>query len=328
MISNRARSIAPRLVVEYELLPRRKDTVGHWIVEEELIETVDNMSFVSLSTASRGMARAIGADMSSSVPLARYTWVDTLRELRVVAVNKMLDATALARDPGYVPGKSRMPPRQQLEDDMPKVIIVPLPQFERGGVTFGPINVNTRLQVKSNKTVAVEMTNEFFDYFVAAMDASQHGDASPRKRCKHDERLSVQTGVVGIRSLGRSHGQLRGQRISVKYESEDGIVKFRTKVVSGNDVQAAANLLKGEVVNLTGVPDDERGDMPTNDVHTVAAVSNVVAAAPSHPNDASCGAIAAKCEPIDGICDESLVGSVGSSSSSAQRWSRIFPTLK
>ena len=87
MSTNFARTVSKRFVLEYVLVPRRVNKSEMWVVEDDLIEVVGDVPFVPLSTALRGMAKAIGVDMNLSVPLGRYTWTDTLRELRTGAVN-------------------------------------------------------------------------------------------------------------------------------------------------------------------------------------------------------------------------------------------------
>ena len=247
MSTNFARTISKRLVVEYVLVPRRVNKSELWVVEDDLIEVVDDVSFVSLSTASRGMAKAVGADMSLSVPLGRYTWTDTLRELRTDTVNKMIDEIAKERDPGYVVGKTKRPNLTDMAEYLPKVATITLPQFDYDGATHGPLDVKCRVQAKSNRTVAVEMTVAFFDYFVAAMQESRLPDDTdtPRKRCKREARVSATTGVEGIRMYGTSHGQKSEPRIGIPYTDEDGITKYKTTVLrDGVEAAAAATKLK------------------------------------------------------------------------------------
>ena len=224
MSTNFARDISKRLVIEYELVPRSKGKTDLWVVDDNLIETVDGVEFVTMSTACRGMAKAIGADMNLSVPLGQYVYTDTLRELRNGAVTKLMGELEKERNPAYVEGKTK-PIRTSMEDELPKVIDVTLPPIGHGGETYGPLNLKLRLHVKSNKAVAVAMTKPFFDYFVAAMHATKQPDdgATPRKRCKRNERVSETTGVSGVRMYGRSGGSKAEPRIGVPYTDDDGI---------------------------------------------------------------------------------------------------------
>jgi hypothetical protein len=321
MAVNFVRAISNRLVVEYVLVPRRVNKSEFWVVEGDLIEVVDDVPFVSLSTASRGMAKAIGADMSLSVPLGRYTWTDTLRELRTGAVSKMIDDIAKERDPGYVAGKTK-PNLSAIEEYLPKVVTVTLPQFDYGGATFGPLDVKIRVQAKSNKTVAVEMTMAFFNYFVAAMQESQQPDDTdtPRKRCKRDARVSTTTGVVGVRMYGKSHGQKAEPRIGIPYTDEDGITKYKTTVLrDGVEATAVAAKLKDDIVDLLGGTDNEAvGEVPPTDAAATVA-------GPSQPSVSGI----VKDEPsASEVATEPVADVAASSASQAKNWSSIFPSLK
>ena len=290
-------------------------------MEDDLIEVVDDVSFVSLSTASRGMAKAVGADMSLSVPLGRYTWTDTLRELRTDTVNTMIDEIAKERDPGYVVGKTKRPNLTDMTEYLPKVVTITLPPFDYDGASHGPLDVKCRVQAKSNRTVAVERTVAFFDYFVAVMQESRRPDDTdtPRKRCKREARVSATTGVEGIRMYGTSHGQKSEPRIGIPYTDEDGITKYKTTVLrDGVEVAAAAVQLKDVIVDLRGGTDNEAVDEvpPTDAAATVAG--------PSQPS----ASVAVKVEPSASEVDNEPVTDVAASSASqAKNWSNIFPSI-
>ena len=316
MSTNFARGISTRLVIEYELVPRSKGKTDFWVVDDNLIETVDGVEFVTMSTACRGMAKAIGADMSLSVPLGQYVYTDTLRELRNGAVTKLMGELEKERNPAYVEGKTK-PIRTSMEDELPKVIDVTLPPIGHGGETYGPLDIKMRLQVKSNKAVAVAMTKPFFDYFVAAMHAAKQPDdgATPRKRCKRNERVSETTGVSGVRMYGSSHGSKAEPRIGVPYTDDDGIKKYKTVVLrDGAEMASAAAKLKGQVCDLTSATDHEAEPTREACLSADARHETEVAADDATKEEQK------DTDDVGPVCD------VGASSGSAD-WSRIFPSL-
>ena len=103
MASNVAITIDNRLVVDYEMRPRSRGKFDQRVIPSENVEVIDGIQVVSLSTADRGMAKAVGADMGQSVPLGAYTWIDTARQLRGVTVNALLDQIA-KREGHYICG--------------------------------------------------------------------------------------------------------------------------------------------------------------------------------------------------------------------------------
>ena len=76
MTTNFACTISKQFAIEYVLVSRRVNKGEMCVVKDDLIEVVGDAPFVSLSTASRGVAKAMCADTSLPVPLGCYTRTD------------------------------------------------------------------------------------------------------------------------------------------------------------------------------------------------------------------------------------------------------------
>ena len=220
-----------RHVVSIKLTPTSKTT--NWLLDAGDVISLEGVTMVALTHSSdRGFAKFIGADMNASNPLRLYTWLDSLKQLRNEAVTQLL-RTAQADADGFRDG-GRLH-RNKYASKIAQTVTVQLPGLTDGSDQINGISLKLKTEVVSSTPVFVECTPDTLAYIRHAMIASKLdpnvSDGVPRKRSKHDDRMSALVGTKGALSIVK-----RGrQRVGATSKDEDGRTHTKSYATNSRD---------------------------------------------------------------------------------------------